>query len=219
MADASDDVWGHLSIRQDVYDCSSEMVGVIAGFDRRTGWIVVEAGHVQGRKVYVPFRLVTNIDQRELYLARTRDELVRDHRAPPPRTIEMREVARQTLARTTEPSGYDGSPVVVHEADVDQLRRSVAYGDRVWTSDQVDIGSVEQYDPTGGFMIVERGVLSTLDLIIPIALVEDVERRSGDVRLVASRADLLRMQRLEPVSLVVVTAGVRGPGRGPDAVG
>lgn len=204
MADAAGDIWDHLSIRQEVYDSSSKMVGVVVGFDRRTGWIVVEAGPEHERTLYLPFRLVTNIDHRELYLSRTRDDLVRDYRAPPQRTIEVREVAGQTRARTTEPSGYDGSPLVVHEADVGELRRSVEYGEHVWTSDQVDVGTVELYDETSGFMIVEKGVLSALDLLIPIALVEDVERRSGDVRLVASRADLLRMRRVEPVSVVVV---------------
>jgi hypothetical protein len=219
MADASDGVWDYLSIRQEVYDSSSQKVGVVIGFNRRTGWIVVEIGSVHEKQLYVRFGLVTNIDQRELYLASTREELVRDYAAPPPRTIEVREVAGKTLARTTEPSGYDGSPLVVHEADVDQLRRSVANADRVWTSDQVNVGRVKQYDPTSGFMIVEKGVLLGQDLMIPIALVEHVERRSGDVRLVASRADLLRMRRLEPVSLVVVRAGVPGPGLGPDALG
>lgn len=207
MADAGEDVWDQLSIRQDVYDSSSAKVGLVVGFDRRTGWIVVETGLVRERQLHLPFRLVTSIDQRELYLSRTRDDLVRDHAGPPPRTIEVREMAGKTMARTTQPSGHDGSPLVVHEADLDQLKRSVASGDRVWTSDQVDVGRVKQYDPTSGFMIIEKGVLSRQDLMIPIALVEDVERRSGDVRLVASRADLLRMRRLEPVSLVLVTAG------------
>jgi hypothetical protein len=218
MADAREDVADSMSIGQDVYDSASERVGVVGGFNRRTGWIVVETCPVYAKELYVPFRLVTNIDERELYLSRTRDLLVRGYAAPPPRTIEVREVAGRTLALTSEPSGYDGSPLVVHELDVDQVRRCVATGDRVWTSDRVAVGRIEQYDPTTGFMVVAKGVFSRQDLMIPVAVVEDVERHSGDVRLVASRAELLRMLRLELVSLVVVTAGIAAPVRGPDGL-
>jgi hypothetical protein len=67
-------------------------------------------------------------------------------------------------------------------------------------------------------MMVEKGVFCSQDLMIPVALVEDVERRSGDVHLVASRGELLRMLRLEPVSLVVMAGAVAAPGRGPDGL-
>ncbi len=202
----NEDIVMSIAIGQDVYDRESRKVGAVDSFDAKTGWMTVDTSPWYDRSLFLPFSLVTNIDRRELYVSRTKDELTRDYSTRPPRTTRVAVEGGKTVATTTEPSGYDGSPAVVQRVDLDQVRNRIATGDRVWTSDLVEVGRVKQYDPATGLMMVEKGAFTRRDMMVPIAIVEDVESETRDVSLVASEADLRRMEHVEPVSVVVVAA-------------
>jgi hypothetical protein len=187
-----------------VSDSTNAKVGEVAEVDRETGWMTIATDPLTEESIYVPFSLVTNIDQRELYLAGSRDELHRAYSERPPRSTEVTETGGKTTATTSQPNGYDGTPMVVKRTDLDQVRRSLQTGDGVRTADGAYLGTLKQYDPTTGFMMVERGVLSRHDLLLPVAIVDHVDKEWREVRLVSNRDDLLRMQNLEPVNVVVV---------------
>jgi hypothetical protein len=198
------DVTETIQTGQRVYDSTNAKVGEVAEVDIETGWMTIATDQLTEESIYVPFRLVTNIDQRELYLAGRKDELHRAYSERPPRSTEVTARGGKTMATTSQPNGYDGAPTVVKRTDVDQLRRSLQTGDGVRTADGGYLGILKQYDSTTGFMMVERGVLSRHDLLLPTAIVDHVDKEWREVRLVSNRDDLLRMQHLEPVNVVVL---------------
>ena len=90
------------------------------------------------------------------------------------------------------------------EVDVEQVRQRLAVDQRVWTSDDVAYGSVASFDSEGRYVVVNEGFLSRKKhVLIPIALVADVDRESAEMTLAVSAADLDRMKRPEVADFVV----------------
>lgn len=196
-----------IALGQTVYDNEGKKVGTVDDVQRETGYLMVETNPFSAKDLYIPFKLITNIDPREMYLSVSRDELNRDFADPPPRSTLVEKVDGKETATTTQPSGYDGTPIVVDRARIDRLRTRIATGDHVFTSEMTDLGKITQYDPVTGWMMVEKGILSDKhDIMVPVTVVESVNRDSHQVYLAVSRADLERRQRLEPAEVVFVQA-------------
>jgi hypothetical protein len=187
-----------------VYDQDSNKIGHVGDIDRVAGWFTVERNEFSDKDLYIPFSLVTNIDPRDLFLAGTRDELRTSYTNPPARSTLVEEVHGKTTAITSEASGYDGSRVEVDTARIDKLKKHVAVGSYVYSSDSHELGKIKQLDPVSGVMTVEKGVFSKHDLLVPVAVVDYVDRNTGDVFLASSRGDVERMQRGDPAAVVEV---------------
>jgi hypothetical protein len=200
-----------------VYDREGKKAGTISMVYYDTGYFSVEPAPFSDRRrpfsdkdLHVPFHLITNIDPRELFLSVSRDELQRDYANPPPSSTFVKDVDGRQVATTTEPSGYTGAPIVVERVRIDQLKKRIAVGDHVYTSELTDLGTIKRYDALTGWMLVEKGVLSDKhDLMVPVTVVDDVNRETNEVYLVASEADLQRMQHVKPAYVVFVDAKVR----------
>ena len=95
-------------------------------------------------------------------------------------------------AITSEPDGYDGTPVTVDVANVGRMAHHIAAGFHVYGSEMEDIGTVKQYNREEGEMLVERGALNKLDIVVAIGLVSRVDRDDRRVYLSVSSADLMR---------------------------
>jgi hypothetical protein len=200
----TEDVAGNIVLGQTIYDRAGEKLGTVDDVDRRTGWMKSEINPFSDKALYIPFSFVINIDPHELYLSKTREELLRDYANPPARTTQVEKVAGETIATTRQASGYDGRPMVVDETNVDRIRKRVSVGDLVLTSDQIDLGIVRRYDATTGWMLIGKGLQTKNDLMVPVTAVSFVDREAAEVYLAASRADLRAMQHLEPVDVVFV---------------
>ncbi|MBV9357220.1 MAG: hypothetical protein JO023_17045 [Chloroflexi bacterium] len=195
-----------LRLDQHVYDRESTRVGTVDAFDPGSGWMMVGTNPFTERAPYIPFRLITSVDPRELYLSATRSEVERDYRQPPPRTTTVRGEGKRAVATTIEPSGYDGGLLVIKRTRLDLVAHRITEGDHVLTADATDIGWVTSYDRVGGTMGVERGLLFKHALLVPIAVVDHVERAQAEVHLVVREADLRR--RTEPgTGLIALTDG------------
>ena len=199
-----------------VYDKGGSKVGDVIDVNRHTGYFTVEIAPFTDKErpfaeqyLYVPFRLITNIDPRELYLSPAKDELLQQFADPPARTITVEGVGGSEMAVTTQPSGYDGAPIVVERVSISNLRKRIATGDHVYTSDGVELGKIKQYDSFTGWMLVEKGLPPNKnDLMVPVSVAADVNDTNHEVRLVTSQADLQRMQHLEPANVVFVETGL-----------
>lgn len=206
----TEDIAGTIAIGQTVYDNEGNKLGIVDNVNRTTGYLMVQTNPFSEKDVYIPFRLITNIDPRELYLSRSKDELHRDYANPPARSTFVEDVDGQETATTTELSGNDGTPVVVGQARIDHLKKRIAAGDHVYTSDMRDLGKITQYDPVTGWMMVEKGALADKhDLMVPVTVIEDVNRDSHEVYLVTSQADLERIQHPELADVVFVQAEIK----------
>jgi hypothetical protein len=190
-----EDVRRQIAPGQEVYDLDGHKLGVVDQYDRQAGWMKVEKGVFVPRDLYIPFSAITSIDPREIYLSLSRDTLQRDYASPPPRTTVTELGEKTTIAITTEPSGYDGAPVPVDSARVDELRQRIALGMRVFTVDGVEVGTVKRYDPVTGLMLVDKGVFTHRDLYVPVTVVESVEGGSGEIYLSVYTTDLQRIQQ------------------------
>ena len=209
-----------IALGQTVYDKEGKRVGTVDMVYHDTGYFTLEPAPFSDRdrpfshdRLQVPFRLITNIDPRELYLSVTRDELHRHFANPPPRSTVVKDVDGREVATTTQPSGYTGAPIIVERVRIDELKKRIAVGDHVYTSELTDLGAIKKYDAVTGWMLVEKGVMSNKhDLMVPVTVVNDVNRDTKEVYLVASHADLQRLQNLEPAYVVFVDATVREDG-------
>ncbi len=203
------DVEKSLRLGLDVYDNQSQRVGRVEFTDMEAGYMMVGEGGIRANDLYVPLRLITNIDPNELYVSVSKEELERDYADPPARYTQVREDGGTKFAVTTEASGYDGAPIIVERAKIDLNKSQIAVGQRVFTLDMVDVGAVKMYDAVTGWMMVERGpIWDTADLMIPVTLVAEVNADLKEVFLVSSAADLERMQHVAPVDVVFAIGNV-----------
>jgi len=199
----------------DVYDADSKKVGSVDDYDRSAGYMTVRSNAFSDKDLYIPFSAITHIDPREVFVSKSRDELHREYSNPPPRSTVVEEKIDpdtgedESRAITSEPSGYDGTPVVVDRADIGHLAHHIAPGFEVYTVDMEDLGIVKQYDRETGQMLVERGLFSKHTLVVPVALVDLVDRNERSVYLAVTSTDLRRQSQAgnrnqKPDEIVVV---------------
>jgi len=182
-----------------VYDSEGKKVGTVRDVRRASGYFQVQIHWFSEDDLYVPFRLITNIDPRELFVSVSRDELNKKYSNPPPRTTRVEEEFGDQIAITTEPSGYDGEPFVVQRVRVADLKRSIVLGAHVFTSDLHELGVVKQYDETKGTMWIADDIASSdPTLTLPVEIVDSVNPDTHTISLVASQADLERLEHLVP---------------------
>lgn len=188
-----------------VYDNEGKKVGSIWQIHRAAGYFKVQVRPLPQKRdnpfdekyVHVPFRLITTIDPRELFVSVTNDELRRDYGTPPPRATRVEEELGVEVAITTQPSGYNGLPVEVRRVQIDELRRDIRVGDRVFSTDPTELGTVKQYDAESGRITIARDALfDEPALSVPLAIVDVVNRNAQEIHLVWSEADLQRMEHL-----------------------
>jgi hypothetical protein len=146
-----------------VYAAERKRVGTVHDYDLHAGYMMVGPIALPQLILYLPFRLISHIDPREVVVGRTRDELHHAYRDPPPRTTVVQESSDPetgedtSWAFTSEPSGYDGTPVVVVEANVGELAHHIAPGFRVYSSELEPIGTIKEYYREDKRMLVEHG--------------------------------------------------------------
>jgi hypothetical protein len=175
---------------QMVYDSLDKPVGSVDFADGERGYVTVKTNPFTDDNLYIPFRLVTNSDPRELFLALPKDDLRRHYSSPPPRSTRVDWAGSRMVATTTEPSGYDGRPVVIDRVRLDQLKDRIPEGGHVFTAELTDLGTIERYDPVTGWMRIQRAGPSKQEIVIPITLVDYVNRQTKEVYLTVTEADL-----------------------------
>jgi hypothetical protein len=199
------DVRDVLASTQNVYDSTSTKVGEVSGFDLNTGWVTIAPNPFSGTHYYVPITLITHIDPNELFVGATRQDLLLKYSAPPTRATSVDGAGEEQTAVTTQPSGYGSGSVVIRQARVNQLRDQIGTDFLVYTADDMSLGRVREYDPATGLMILNRGPFSKHDVVVPITVVDIVDAAVGEIRLVASKADI---DTMTPVSLVRTAVAV-----------
>ncbi len=200
----SEDLGRAVKVGLTVFDSDGSRLGYVDETDKTHGWMVVRTGAHDQKKLWVPYRLVRSVDEREIFLTMLKGAVEAEFKSPPARTTTVAEKEGQTVATTTEPSGFDREPVVTSEVDLGQIKNRLAVGQQVWTSDDVAVGSIKDFESDGRYIVVQAVRLSTRhDLLVPISLVGDVDREAAEATLAVSHADLEGMKRDEPGDSVI----------------
>jgi len=200
----TEDLRNGVKVGLTVYDADGSRVGYVDQVDKHHGWMLVRAGAVDQKKLWIPYRFVKSVDEREIFVTVIQAWLEADFNHPPPRSTTVATAEGRTVATTTEPSGYNEEPVVTSEVDVDHIRQLLAVDQQVWTSDDVSVGVIKNFDKQGRYFVVEEGRLSTKhSVLVPVALVADVDRVAAETTLAVSKADLDGMEHPEPAESVI----------------
>jgi ribosomal 30S subunit maturation factor RimM len=166
-----------------VYDENGEKVGNVKMYSATAGYLMVGTGAFAHEDLYVPFRLIHNIDPQEIFLSVPEDTLASQYRrAPQIHTIvETRMIAGpdgsmtpQTREVQTVESGYDSGSVELSAVDVGNLADQLAVGMVVYDSNGKRLGDITQYDTTQRLMVVEKGIFNPRDLIVPLSAIKEI---------------------------------------------
>ena len=204
----TEDIRSTIAVGLMAYDNEGKRIGPVDEVDRTNGYAAIRKSQLSDKDLYVPFSLITNIDPRDLFLAKSKAELRANYTNLPPRSTFVEDFEGTETATTTQLSGYDSLPMIVKRVKVDEVKQKIAVGDHVYSADMADLGKIKQYDPATGWMMVESGPLAgKRDLLIPVTLVEDVDQDGHAVYLVWPEAELRQKQDLEPANVIFVQAG------------
>ncbi len=194
----SEDVGRAVKVGLTVFDYDGSKLGYVDETDKTHGWMVVRTGPFDQKKLWVPYRLVRSVGDREIFLTMLKGDVEAEFKNPPARNTTVAEKEGRTVATTTEPSGFDREPVVTSEVDLGQIKNRLSVGQQVWTSDDVAVGRIKDFDGEGRYLVLETGHPSTKhDLLVPISLVGDVDREAAEATLAVSSADLEGMKGLQ----------------------
>jgi hypothetical protein len=167
-----------------VYDVNSDRVGAVKMYSATAGYLMVGSGAFGHENLYIPFRLITSIDPRDIFLSETKDVLAAQYTQPP----KISTITEERLV--TEPdgalvpkkrdvqlvtSGYDSLPVTINSVDAKKIGKRLAVGMAVYDADTIRVGDITQYDTTRNLMTVEKGIFKPRVLIVPFSAVERVE--------------------------------------------
>lgn len=182
-----------------VFDRDARRVGAVTAYEPDLGYMLVRPLPFLQRIFSIPFRTITHIDAREVFVSHTRAEVYRLYRNPPPRSTLLRERtdsitgADDSEAITTAPSGYDGAPVVVDDVQVSELAREIEPGFRVVSSELEDLGTIVEDPAPRGQMLIRSPFPSREVRMLSTAFIDFVDRQDRLIYLAVSAADLGRL--------------------------
>jgi hypothetical protein len=77
----------------------------------------------------------------------------------------------------TVKSGYSGEAVPLDAAGVRFVRENIHEGTAVFDSDEKELGTVQAYDGSTGYMRIQKGLLFPKDIFLPVTTVSFLDDR------------------------------------------
>jgi hypothetical protein len=153
-----------------VYDANGEKVGRVYQYVPGSDWIVVEKGVFYSKDLYIPVTAVAYLDNDGVHLQVTKDVL-QEAFVVKPVNVDVVDTTAGAVAVDVVADGYDGSRVIVDATTINLAIDRLGKGPKVYDADGVEIGRVGQFDPSTGWIVVEKGHLAPKDLFIPVTTV------------------------------------------------
>lgn len=167
-----------------VYDSDGDKIGNVKMYSATAGYLMIGSGAFEHDSLYVPFRLISNIDPQEIFLAETRDVLTARYTQPPKISTFTEErlitdedgtlVTRKHDVQMVE-SGYNGLPATTNSVDTRKIGKRLAVGMIVYDVDAERVGDIKQYDTTRNLLMVEKGIFKPQVLVVPFSAIDRVE--------------------------------------------
>jgi ribosomal 30S subunit maturation factor RimM len=190
-----------------VYDENGEKVGNVKMYSATAGYLMVGSGAFEHEDLYIPLRLIRNIDPQDIFLSAPKDTLASQYtQAPQIHTIvETRMIAGpggnttpQTREVQTIQSGYDEMPVELSALDVGNVADRLAVGMVVYDSDGKRLGDITQYDTTRSLLVVEKGIFKPRDMVVPFSAIKEIHPGVFTVYLSIPEGTLLKQHSMLP---------------------
>jgi hypothetical protein len=186
-----------------VYDSNGAKVGRVYQYVPGSEWIVVEKGAFSSSDLYIPVTAIDYLDGDGIYL-RVPKDVLQDAFVVMPADLSVDVVAAPgavAVATVTDIAG-DGR-VVIDSTNIGLAIDQLGKGPKVYDSEGKELGRVYQYDPAGGWMMVEKGKLFPKDLFIPVTAVAYLD--AGGVYLRVPKDVLQDAFVVQPANVTFVT--------------
>jgi hypothetical protein len=154
-----------------VYDVYGTKVGRVYQYVPGSAWIVVEKGAFSSSDLYIPVTAINYLDGDGVHLRVSKDVL-KDAFVVMPADLSVDVVAAPDGAvAVATVAGNDDSRLIIDSTTISLAMDRLGRGPKVYDAEGKEVGRVYQYDPAGGWMVVEKGTLFPKDLFIPVTAV------------------------------------------------
>ena len=197
----------YLADGRPVFDKSGKKVGEVKMYSTAAGYLVVGSGDFGRKDLYIPFRLIRNIDPHDVFLSEDKDTLESQYTQPPQisTVTETRMVPGPNGAMTPQTrqvqmvqSGYDSQPAAINTVDAEKVAKQLALGMAVYDVNGERLGDITQYDILRSLMVVEQGAFNPRVLFVPFSAIKDVDRDKLSVYLSLPKDTLLKQHAMLP---------------------
>jgi hypothetical protein len=175
-------VIGRLDNGLKVYDSTGDQVGRLYQYVPSSDWIVVEKGVFSSKDLFIPVTAVAYLDNDGAHL-RVPKDVLKEAFVVKPVAVEAVDAAAGAVAVDVVSNGYDSGRVIVDGATISLAIDRLGKGPKVYDADGVEIGRVGQYDPSTGWIVVEKGHLAPKDLFIPVTAVAYLDNEGVHLRV------------------------------------
>lgn len=158
----------------DIYDVDGTKIGTVTRYDAAVGYFET-IGTFSGPR-YVPFAAIERIGPTGAWLNVTKSFVSTAYKNMPPVTPDVTAQGKLTGSATVE-SGYSGETVPLDAAALSVVRENIQEGTPVFDSDEKELGTVQAYDGSTGYMRIEKGVFFTKDIFLPVTTVSFLDDR------------------------------------------
>jgi hypothetical protein len=202
-----------------VYDVNGDKVGRVYEYVPGSDWIVVEKGVFSPTDLYVPVTAIDYLDKDGVYLRVSKDVLTSafilkpanvdfDVVAAPVGTVEVDAVtpSGNVVEVDAVATDVDGDRLIVDGTTMSLAIERLGKGPKVYDADGKEVGRVYQYDPTTGWLVIEKGVFAPKDLFVPVTAVDYLD--SKGVHLRVSKDVLTQAFVVQPANITFVATEI-----------
>lgn len=152
----------------DVYDMEGMKVGKVVRYDKRLGYFET-LGAFSGPR-YIPFWAIERIGPSGTYLNVTKSVVSDVYRRMPGVKPGLSPDGKLTGGGTVQ-SGHTGEMVPLDAEEISLVREKIKIGTPVLDADNRNLGEIQAYDESSGYMRIEKDAPTTKDIFLPVTSV------------------------------------------------
>ena len=151
-----------------VFDVNGAKVGEVVRYDQRLGYIETLGTFTSPR--FVPFLAIERIGPSGIYLNVPRSVVSDVYNHMPRVTPELTPGGRLTGGGTVE-SGDTGRRVPLDAEELRMVREGIYIGATVLDVDDKNLGAIQAYDASTGYMRIEKDGFTVKEVFLPVTSV------------------------------------------------
>jgi len=185
-----------------VFDVNETKVGKVVRYDERLGYIETVGLFTSPR--FIPFLAIERIGPSGIYLNVPKSVVSDVYNHMPRVTPDLTPGGRLTGGGTVE-SGDTGRRVPLDAEALSMVREGIYIGATVLDVDNKNLGAIEDYDPSTGYMRIEKDGFTVKEIFLPVTAVSFLDDRG--IHLSEAKDTLMSRYRRMPE----IARGFYGP--------